>query len=152
MVFHFLGDLQSHLSNVTSFNMCVALFPDSSVYPLVSSCMHSPVHSPFFRSVLSTLGSWLFHIKFRINFHKKSLNMYKISNIYTHRSSYESSISHDSCGSVGWVSSHKVKGCWFDSRSGYQPGLGLSWDGCGRQLIGDIDVTLPPFLPLFPSL
>ena len=29
----------------------------------------------------------------------------------------------DQCGSVGWASSHKVKGRWFDCRSGQMPGL-----------------------------
>ena len=29
------------------------------------------------------------------------------------------------CGSAGCVSSHRVKGCWFDSRSGHMPGLGV---------------------------
>ena len=31
--------------------------------------------------------------------------------------------SPDRCGSIGWVSLHKAKGCQLNSRSGYMPGL-----------------------------
>ena len=41
-------------------------------------------------------------------------------------------MSPDWCGSVGWSSSHKLKGCWFDSQSGHMPGLQA------RSLVGGV--------------
>ena len=62
------------------------------------------------------------------------------------------------CGSAGRTSSHKPKSCGFSSQSGHMPGLGVqSLIGVctgGNQLLFlcHIDVSLPLFLPLFPSL
>ena len=36
----------------------------------------------------------------------------------------------DQCGTVGWASSHKAKGRWFDSQSGQKPALQV------RSLVG----------------
>ena len=36
---------------------------------------------------------------------------------------YKCNNTHDWCGSVGWVSSHKLKGCWFNSGSSHMPGM-----------------------------
>ena len=57
----------------------------------------------------------------------------------------------DQCGSVGWASSHKAKGCQFNSRSGHRPGLWVQSPvgACEGQ---PIDVSPPLFLPPFPSL
>ena len=57
----------------------------------------------------------------------------------------------DWCGSVGWVSSSKTKGRWFNSWSGHMPGLqvqSLVWDECDKQLIGFFHFPSPS-LPLF---
>ena len=62
------------------------------------------------------------------------------------------------CGSVGWVSYCKVRGCRFNSWSGHMPGL-WAWSLVGEHARGDrlmflshIGVSLPPFLPPFPSI
>ena len=71
-------------------------------------------------------------------------------------------------GSVGWVSSLKAKDFWFDSQSGYMPGLQVwslvkfpikahVWDvglvpSQGTYERQPIDVSLPLFLPPFSSL
>ena len=56
--------------------------------------------------------------------------------------------SSDQCGLVGWASSHKAKGCWFDFPSGYVQVVGLvpGWGMYEKQLI-DVFLTL-----MFPSL
>ena len=60
-------------------------------------------------------------------------------------------LSTDQCGSVDWASFCKVKGHWFDSQSGHTPGLQVQspLGACMRKQ--PINVSLPPFLPLFPS-
>ena len=66
--------------------------------------------------------------------------------------------SPDWCGSVGWVSSCKVKGCWFDSWSGHMPGLwvqtpvGVCTGGNWSMFVSHIDLSLLLSLPPFPSL
>ena len=57
--------------------------------------------------------------------------------------------SPDQCGSVGWASSHKEKGGWFDSPSGQVPSWGRT-RGNWLLLLSHIDVSLPLFLPPFP--
>ena len=70
-----------------------------------------------------------------------------------HFSPYQRTISlgTDRCGSVGWVSSHKAKGCWFNSVRAHDwaEGLVLSRGTYEKQLIhiSHIDVSLPLFLP-----
>ena len=61
-------------------------------------------------------------------------------------------------GSVGWVLSHKAKGCWFDSQLGHMPGL-WAWSLVGMYVRGNqlmflsyIDIALHLCLPIFPSL
>ena len=64
----------------------------------------------------------------------------------------------DLCGSAGWVSSHKAKGCWFDSGSGHMPGfwvqfpVGAHTRANQLMFLSHINVSvslfLPPFLPL----
>ena len=64
----------------------------------------------------------------------------------------------DRCGSVCWVSSHKAKGRQFDSQSGHMPGLwvqsplGACAGGSQSMFLSYISVSLPLFLPPFPSL
>ena len=58
----------------------------------------------------------------------------------------------DWCGSVGWASSHRPKGQWFDSRSGHMPGLwarspvGSTQEATTHQCFSP---SLSPSLPLF---
>ena len=54
-------------------------------------------------------------------------------------------LSPDRCGSEGLAPSHKQKGHWLGS------GQGNAWV-VGQDLVGSIDVSLPLFLPAFPSL
>ena len=67
-------------------------------------------------------------------------------------------ISHDRCGSVGCVSSHKAKGHWFNSWSGHMPGLwvqspvGACMRGSRSIFLFHINVSLSLFLPLFSFL
>ena len=56
-------------------------------------------------------------------------------------------ISSGWCGSVDWIPACEPKGHWFDSQSGYMPGLQTKLEGQPH-----IDVSLPLFLPPFPSL
>ena len=61
------------------------------------------------------------------------------------------------CGSVAWASSRKPKGHWFNSRSRHMPGLCQvpSWGhvrNSGLMFLSHISVSLPLFLPPFPSL
>ena len=50
--------------------------------------------------------------------------------------------SPDWCGSVGWVSSPKAKGCGFDSWSGHAPGLQVqSW--VGTMFLSSVSPALP---------
>ena len=67
--------------------------------------------------------------------------------------------SPDRCGSVGWASSHKAKGCHFDSGSGHMPRLwmqspvGVPTRGKLSMFLSHTDASLPLFfLPPFPSL
>ena len=64
------------------------------------------------------------------------------------------------CGSVDWALACELKGHWFDSGSGHMPGLQVGslhlaqWGRArSNQLIflSHITVSLPLFLPLFPS-
>ena len=52
----------------------------------------------------------------------------------------------DWCGSVGGVSSCKLKGCWFDSQSGHMPGLRVQFpmgvDTRGNQLMSLTSIFL----------
>ena len=59
---------------------------------------------------------------------------------------------------LSWASPHKPKGCWFDSWSGHMPGLHV-WSPVGVRMgvnqlmfLCHIDMSLPLFLPPFPSL
>ena len=68
----------------------------------------------------------------------------------------KNSYSSGQCGSVAWASSCKAKGHWFNSQSGHMSGLQAEslvgahgWGTFERKLI---NVSLPLFLPLFPSL
>ena len=60
--------------------------------------------------------------------------------------------------SVGWVSSHKVKGYWLDSQSGHVTGLQVQFPvrvhmrGNQLMFLSHVDVSLPLFIPSFPSL
>ena len=50
-------------------------------------------------------------------------------------------------------SSHKVKGCWFNSWTGHMPELQVgSLVGVHAMFLSHTDVSLPLFLPPFPSL
>ena len=66
--------------------------------------------------------------------------------------------SPDWCGSVGWVSSRKVKVCRFDSWSGHMPGLPVQspvrahMGGNRSKFLSHTDVFLPLFLTFFPLL
>ena len=60
----------------------------------------------------------------------------------------------DQWGSVGWASSSKAKGRWFNSQSGRMPGLQASpgWWKCERQLVS-VSLTHRCFSPSFyPSI
>ena len=62
------------------------------------------------------------------------------------------------CGSAGWASSHREKGCRFDSCPGYMPGfqvwsLGRAHTRGNRSMfLSHIDVSLSLFLPPFPGI
>ena len=55
----------------------------------------------------------------------------------------------DWCGSVGWLSSHKLKGCLFNSWPGHMPGLEVLFQVGGVQEANDcFSPSLSPSLPL----
>ena len=54
----------------------------------------------------------------------------------------------DRCGSVGWAMSHKVKGPWFDSLSGYMPWLQVWFPSRVEATDRCFSPSLSPSLPL----
>ena len=56
------------------------------------------------------------------------------------------------CGSVDWVPACEPKGCQLDSHSGHLPGLWARSPGGGLRETTNYNVSLPLYLPPFPSL
>ena len=83
-----------------------------------------------------------------------------VRSCYQDHSWFRRENSPDQCGSVGWVSSCKAKGCWFDSWPGHVPALKVrvgSGSGSVREatsqsvFLSHLSLSLSPPLP-FSSL